>query len=77
MKDIFTKVLSKISKKYTFSLVSISTFFLSVYYVFKFLDYPVYEKLIITLALLLCILIISVTYLTGQAKIDVNINGKR
>lgn len=60
----------RISKKYSFSLIAFLLFFLSIYFVYN-LDYPLYEKLIITLALLLCNLVVTIAYLTGQAKIDV------
>lgn len=63
----------RISKKYTFSLITFALFFVVTYFVYR-LDYPMQEKLIITLAMLLCVLVIGVSYLTGQAKIDLTLN---
>ena len=64
----------KLSKKYSFSLISFVLFFYAIRYSFL-LDYPLKEKIIVTIALLICILVVTIAYLTGQAKIDLNVSG--
>jgi hypothetical protein len=62
-----------ISKKYSFSLISFALLFVSIPFVLKIDEVakmPFQYQLIACLALPLMILVVSVSYLTGQAKID-------
>lgn len=59
------------SKKYTFAMFGIFLAIESVYLFFK-LGLPEKNQLWLSISTQLVILIITVTYLTGQAKIDIS-----
>jgi hypothetical protein len=62
-----------ISKKYSFSVIFASLLFIAIPFTFFFDEVkalPPLYKVTLCLSLMLGILVIAVSYLTGQAKID-------
>lgn len=62
----------RLSKKFTFSVLSLLSIFWAVDFV-KSLDFSKNTELFVIIACHVSIVIVTVAYITGQAKIDMNI----